>query len=65
MIKFAQHTIRIKILLSLDSPEWRALTHAYGAASDIPKLLRVLETQTGPGAGGESRPWIGPWADEL
>ena len=31
-------------MLALDSEEWGDLTHAYGTASDIPPLLRELET---------------------
>ena len=28
-------------MLSLDSPQWSELQHAYGPATDIPQLLRV------------------------
>jgi hypothetical protein len=33
-------------MLSLDSPRWSELEHAYGAASDIPSLLRQLTNGT-------------------
>ncbi|WNG49431.1 hypothetical protein F0U60_38905 [Archangium minus] len=32
-------------MISLDSPEWSVLQHAYGAASDIPELLTRLRVQ--------------------
>lgn len=46
-------------LLSLDDPRWSALHHAYGAADDVPRMLRAL-------ARGEDRrettkPREGPW----
>src|SRR5262249_12107619 len=31
-------------MIPLNSPRWLELTHAYGDASDIPELLRRLET---------------------
>ena len=47
-------------MLSLDSPRWSELEHAYGAASDIPALLRRLDTL--PGADGEQEPWFSLWS---
>lgn len=48
------------MLLSLDSPRWSTLHHAYGVASDIPELLRDLESL--PDANGESEPWFSLWS---
>ena len=48
------------MILSLDSPQWDTLQHAYGAASDIPALLRGLVTL--PESNGESEPWYSLWS---
>jgi hypothetical protein len=47
-------------MLSLDSPEWANLQHAYGNASDIPALLRQLETL--PSSEGNAEPWFSIWS---
>ena len=47
-------------MLSLDSARWSELKHAYGAASDIPELLRRLDTL--PAAGGKDEPWFSLWS---
>jgi hypothetical protein len=47
-------------MLSLDSPKWSELKHAYGAASDIPDLLRQLESL--PSSKGENEPWFSIWS---
>ncbi len=47
-------------MLSLDSPKWSQLSHAYGSASDIPDLLRQLETM--PSSEGEKEPWFSIWS---
>ena len=47
-------------MLSLDSPKWSELVHAYGTASDIPALLRQLETM--PISNGEKEPWFSIWS---
>jgi hypothetical protein len=47
-------------MLSLDSPDWSKLRHAYGAASDIPNLLRQLETL--PSSEGDREPWFSIWS---
>ena len=47
-------------MLSLESPKWSELLHAYGVASDIPDLLRQLETM--PPAEGEKEPWFSIWS---
>ncbi len=47
-------------MLSLDSPKWSELFHAYGKASDIPDLLRQLETM--PAWDGEEEPWFSIWS---
>jgi hypothetical protein len=35
-------------MLSLDSPRWKELRHAYGSAEDVPALLRALAVDTTP-----------------
>lgn len=45
--------------LSLDSPRWDELEHAYGPASDIPDLLRQLEAVP-PAVDDE--PWSSLWS---
>lgn len=47
-------------MLSLESPRWSELEHAYGAASDIPLLLAQLASL--PGSSGESEPWFSLWS---
>jgi hypothetical protein len=47
-------------MISLDSPEWANLRHAYGSASDIPALLRELETL--PRSEGNAEPWFSIWS---
>lgn len=47
-------------MLSLDSPHWKELEHAYGAASDTPELLRQLDSF--PTSEGESEPWFTIWS---
>ncbi len=47
-------------MLSLESPKWSELNHAYGSASDIPSLLRQLETL--PPSDGEKEPWYSIWS---
>lgn len=47
-------------MLDLDSPKWSELRHAYGAASDIPSLLRQLESL--PKSEGEKEPWFSIWS---
>jgi hypothetical protein len=46
-------------MLSLDSPRWAELHHAYGEASDIPALLEQL--QAVPNSQGKSEPWFSLW----
>jgi len=46
--------------LPLDSARWDQLQHAYGDASDIPELLRQLETV--PASKGEYEPWFSLWS---
>jgi hypothetical protein len=46
--------------LDLDSDRWAELTHAYGDAFDIPKLLRELESL--PSSRGEREPWFSLWS---
>jgi hypothetical protein len=47
-------------VISLDSPYWASLQHAYGNASDIPALLRQLKTL--PSAEGNAEPWFSIWS---
>jgi hypothetical protein len=47
-------------MLSLDSSRWSELKHAYGAASDIPELLRRLDAL--PTADGDEEPWFSLWS---
>lgn len=47
-------------MLSLDSPKWSELNHAYGAASDIPNLLRQLKTD--PSSDRDKEPWFSLWS---
>jgi hypothetical protein len=47
-------------MLSLDSPRWSTLQHAYGAASDIPALLRQLPDF--PPSEGTKEPWFTIWS---
>jgi hypothetical protein len=47
-------------MLSLDSPRWSELQHAYGHASDIPALLGQLESV--PDSDGTNEPWFSIWS---
>jgi hypothetical protein len=47
-------------MLSLDSPDWAKLQHAYGNAADIPDLLRQLATL--PSSEGNAEPWFSLWS---
>lgn len=47
-------------MLSLDSPRWSELQHAYGAATDIPALLMQL-TQL-PSSENNNEPWFSIWS---
>jgi hypothetical protein len=47
-------------MLSLDSPEWSKLSHAYGNASDIPELLRKLQDL--PSSENDKEPWFSIWS---
>lgn len=46
--------------LALDSPRWAELQHAYGAADDIPTLLRRLDPAVSDTA--EDEPWFTLWS---
>ncbi|HEY4416865.1 MAG TPA: hypothetical protein VGO57_14335 [Verrucomicrobiae bacterium] len=48
-------------MLSLENPEWNQLRHAYGAASDIPDLLRQLESFP-PHDGIKAPPYFMLWS---
>lgn len=47
-------------MLSLDSPKWSELEHAYGPASDTPGLLRQLQAL--PSSEGDKEPWFSLWS---
>jgi hypothetical protein len=47
-------------MLSLDSPRWSELTHAYGSAEDIPPLLAQLKNL--PESKGDEEPWFDLWS---
>jgi hypothetical protein len=47
-------------VLSLDSPKWSELVDAYGAATNIPDLLRQLEQI--PPYEVETEPWFSIWS---
>ena len=47
-------------VLSLDSPKWSELNHAYGIESNIPDLLRRLEEL--PTSEGQKEPWFSIWS---
>jgi hypothetical protein len=47
-------------VLSLLSPRWSELRHAYGSARDIPSLLEQLGSL--PESSGESEPWFTLWS---
>jgi hypothetical protein len=47
-------------MLSLDSPRWSELQHAYGSASNIPLLLKQLETF--PSDNPNDEPWFSIWS---
>lgn len=47
-------------MLSLESPRWAELHHAYGAASDIPALIERLVGL--PSSSNNSEPWFSIWS---
>ena len=47
-------------MLSLDSPRWAQLEHAYGAASDIP--ARLLQLASVPSSANNAEPWFSLWS---
>jgi hypothetical protein len=47
-------------MLSLSSPRWSELRHAYGAAHDVPAWLLQLETV--PTSAGDAEPWFSLWS---
>src|SRR5262245_20537797 len=48
--------------LPLDAPDWKDLHHAYGAASDVPKLLQDLALNPQPKSSYDSEPWFMLWS---
>jgi ABC-type arginine transport system permease subunit len=49
-------------MLALDDPRWSELSHAYGAATDIPARLRDLAAAPEPIADWQDEPWYGLWS---
>jgi hypothetical protein len=49
-----------RAVLSLEDLRWRELKHAYGAAGDMPALLRQLEHV--PSSGDDAEPWFTLWS---
>jgi len=49
-------------MLSLESPVWQRLTHAYGKASDVPGLLARLSANTAPANSYKDEPWLSLWS---
>ena len=49
-------------MLPLEDPRWDSLQHAYGAATDIPDLLRALERASGPTSDYRDEPWFSLWS---
>lgn len=47
-------------MLTLDSPKWSDLQHAYGNAEDIPDLLRQLKAL--PTSEDDKEPWFTIWS---
>lgn len=47
-------------MLSLESPRWSELRHAYGQASDIPALLKQLAEV--PDSSDDKEPWFTLWS---
>lgn len=47
-------------MLSLDSPRWIELNHAYGSARNIPALLQALQQL--PVSEGQLEPWFTLWS---
>jgi hypothetical protein len=47
-------------VLDLHSPRWSELSHAFGSAEDVPRLLTALATLDGDRARAEL--WFGVWA---
>ena len=48
-------------VISLDSPRWKELRHAYGAATDVPALLRGIAASPERSSPSEG-PWYGLWS---
>jgi hypothetical protein len=49
-------------VLPLDSPQWSALQHAYGSASDIPPLLRAVASDVASIGAADGTPWFELWS---
>lgn len=49
-------------MLALDSPIWGDLRHAYGAAGNIPELLRTLALDPSQSSDYREEPWFTLWS---
>ncbi|WP_299303249.1 hypothetical protein [uncultured Litoreibacter sp.] len=49
-------------MLELENSRWSSLTHAYGAAQDVPELIRQLQSATQPKESYKSEPWFSLWS---
>lgn len=49
-------------MIDLESPEWQTLSHAYGAAIDIPPLLRLLSDNPRQKGNYTEEPWFSLWS---
>lgn len=49
-------------MLSLDSPVWQELNHAYGSARDIPELLHQLPDAPIKAVDYRTQPWFSLWS---
>jgi|SRR3989338_1247234 len=49
-------------MLSLTDPQWSELRDAYGAASDVPKLLEQLAENPRPKKDAREEPWFMLWS---
>jgi hypothetical protein len=49
-------------MLALDDPRWSDLFDAYGAATEIPDLLRKLASSPGPKSDYQAEPWFTLWS---
>lgn len=49
-------------MIPLESPRWNELRDAYGPATQIPNLLRELQSDPRPKASSTDEPWFSLWS---